>query len=88
MFPGDAADVGLGPADLRRLLGRHAVHGPDQPAVGAPTHPGAGRGPDLPGPHLLLQALREARRALPRLRAYLSSFTYLPAYWLVRIVFK
>lgn len=72
----NAIDGSIKRIHIRWVLGGDAVHGADQPAVGAAADPGAGRGPHLPRPHLLLQALRQARRALPRIRAHLPRLAH------------
>ena len=77
---GNATDVCMGSSHIRRMLGGDAVDGADEPAVGPAADPGAGRGPHLPRTHLLFEALRQARRALPRIRAYLPSFAHVFAY--------
>lgn len=80
--PGNATHVSVGPVHLRRLLGGDTVHRADQSTVSAPANPGSRRGPHLPWTDLLLQALREARRALPGIRAdILRVFSVLAYRW-------
>lgn len=78
---GDAADVGAGRCDLRRLFRRHPLHGADQPPLRATTHSSARHRPYLPRPHIFLQGIRQERRTIPRVRAHLLDFFSVCSYW-------